>query len=152
MISKLLGDEKAYRALGFWYMNGTGVNQDCDKAVRIFQDAAFRGSISWIYRLANYFFLGIGVRQDEFIAIRLWKYAAGDGRSEARLILDSLDESGTFYRDVKEALEILGIAAELGVKCAQISFGALYEDENGVEKNPAEAALLFIGCRTWLVS
>ena len=84
---------EAWNALGLCYINGTGVEKDAQKAVRMFKRAAELGNDEALFNLALDYYNGEGVPLNESEAIRLWKQLARMGFEEAIKVLKELGES-----------------------------------------------------------
>ncbi len=84
---------ETWNSLGLCYINGTGVEKDAQKAVRMLKRAAELGNAEALFNLAVAYYNGEGVPLNESEAIRLWKQSARMGFEEAIKILKELGES-----------------------------------------------------------
>ena len=94
--------------------------RDFEEAVRIWQEAASRGSARAQYRLAVAYRAGLGVPRDLSLAFKWINLAAQGGDTEAQFELSGLYQSGTGVApDRTKALDWLGRAARGGHQNAQ---------------------------------
>ena len=78
-----MGHLPSKRAMGFLYLNGTGVEKDIEKAYELISEAAMSMDPLAMYALGNMYERGLGVEQDDREALRLFSFAAEMGLQEA---------------------------------------------------------------------
>ncbi len=114
------GLDDAQWLLGWFYLNGTGVEKDPGEAVIWLQKAADQGNAKALKSLAGCYFQGIGVQKDTEKAIRLFRKAADEGNADAQYILGCCYAFGIqVEKDVEKARYWLEKAAENGHKEAR---------------------------------
>lgn len=77
------GDSNAQLLLGFWYLNGDGVDRDLSEAFDWMQRAAYGGNATAQYTLADMYRQGEGAPYDESKAIDWMEKAAAQGHAQA---------------------------------------------------------------------
>jgi uncharacterized protein len=142
------GAEANYR-LGLLYergqnTDGTGLEQDDDKAVEHFKKAAALDNADALYNLGARHEKGNGVKQDDAEAVRLITRAATLGNADAQYNLAARhEEERGVPRDDAEAVRFLQAAAEKKHPDAAFNLGLRHEEERGVPQNDAEAVRLY---------
>ena len=108
------GDAEAFLTLGSHYEDGSsgrlGLQQNREKAVELWSQAAKLGSVEAQFRIANSHYNGQGVAKDIDRAIHYWKLAAIGGHESARNILGNLE----LNNDMNNAMKHFMIAARAG--------------------------------------
>ena len=89
-----LGDPQALYQMGENYATGTGVEQDLDKAVFYYGEAAVRGYAPAQYELAEAFANGTGVEKNIAWAMRWYGRAAYQGHADAQFAYGVLMATG----------------------------------------------------------
>ena len=92
------GDAKAQLDLGFIYAQGSGVQQDYQKAREWYEKAAAQGLPEAQLNLGILYDQGLGVRQDYQKAREWYEKAAAQGLPEAQLNLGILYDQGLGVR------------------------------------------------------
>ena len=136
-----LGSADAQYNLGIWYNVGFGgVEQDYDKAVRLYKKAAEQGHAGGQNNLAVLYDRGLGLPKDKKEAARLFKLSAGQGFVSAQRDLAKLYLFGDgITQDYKEALYWFKKAAEKEDAESQAFIGAMYMKGTGVPQDLKEA-------------
>lgn len=110
-------DSFAQYYLGLCYENGTGVEQDLQKAVALYRRSAECEcpQAEAVYALARCREYGLGVEKDMRRAFELYQKAAEDGDVRANVRLGEWYEKGIFVeKDKQSAIEWYNTAAEQG--------------------------------------
>lgn len=112
---------------GLAYMDGVSVKQDYSKALRLFRNAANKGSSEARVNLAYLYQEGLGVPKDEAKAFKLYRTAANADNLNARFHLGVCHEFGVgTVMDHAAAAEQYTICAEKGDPMAMERLGHLY--------------------------
>ncbi len=99
------------------------------------------------FQLGTLYYTGIGVFQDYLAAVQWLTKSANAGNADAACELGMLYQSGT-YADAPpvnpvQAAHWYGEAAAHGNGCGIFALAALYQDGEGLTKDPAKASQLF---------
>lgn len=114
------GLDDAQWLLGWFYLNGTGVEKDPAEAVVWLKKAADQGNVKALKSLAGCYFQGLGVQKNTEEAIRLLGKAADENSADAQYILGCCYASGNdIEKDVAKARYWLEKAAANGHKEAK---------------------------------
>ena len=134
------GNANAQFVLGSFYLLGTGVSKDYEKAVFWLEKAANQGHAEAQFSLGNCYESGIGVPKDIKKAMSWMEKAAMQGYANAQCAL------GLYYAfnvDGKEnydkAVSWFEKAASQGHAFAQFSLGNCYDEGLGVTQDDKEA-------------
>jgi TPR repeat protein len=104
---------------------------------------AKEGNAESQYELAKDYYTGTGVPKDSKQGLEWLRKSADQGHSGAEFALSVLYRKGEL-KDPKAGLEWLRKSAGHGYAAAEYQLGAIFRDgEDGVSKNPHEAALWF---------
>ena len=143
-IAAELGNADAQYRLGWLYLYGRDVKQDCQEAAKWYRKAADQGnsdaqhSLGWLYEC------GLGVKQDYQEAAKWYRKAADQGNSHAQNNLGFLYYRGDgVAQDYREAAKWLNKSAEQGNSSAQNTLGILYEYGWGVKQDFTRAVELY---------
>jgi TPR repeat protein len=114
--------------------------KDYDKAHRLLSQLAEQGHVMAQYNLGVLHHEGLGVPQDDTVALRWWLRAAAEGNAVAQYQIGMLYKNGEGVKqDSREAFKWFQMAADRGMGLAQMNLGEAYEDGLGVPVNKAEA-------------
>ena len=137
-----LGHANAQCYAGLFYMSGTGVEKDEEKALYWFKKSADLGSTQALNNLGYYTSKGIGVKDDTRYeeSFNWYKKSAdlGDPTGQTYAAKAYLSGRGV-ARDEEEAVRLFKIAADKGIAEAQFCLGECYDDGDGVEENDVVA-------------
>lgn len=134
------GDAEAQNSLAVRYVNGMGVEQDHEEAVRWYRLSAEQGNALAQSNLGMRYAAGTGVEQDYEEAVRWYRMSAAQGNAAAQNNLGVRYETGTgVEQDDEEAARWYRRAAELGSAHAQNNLGSRYATGAGVEQDAEEA-------------
>lgn len=98
--------------LGVFYMTGSRIPQDYEKARKYFEIAAKQGSVTALTNLGNIYITGKGVEKDDKKGIEYWEKAAAAGDQLAMTNLGILLVQGVVVdKDVDKGLKLLKQAA-----------------------------------------
>lgn len=137
------GYAPSFAALGYMYLNGTGVAQDDAAALELYSRAHELGDPSGAENLAWMYYNGVGVQADPARAADLFRDAIAGGSSEAEFRLGNLLWYGDGVpEDRAEAVRLFRSAAARGVPGAQAELSVRLMSGDGVERDDAEAARL----------
>lgn len=140
-------DGGAICALAQCYENGIGVDEDAEKAMELYKEAANRGNAEAQRHLALecFAYFEDGPKQDVPRGRLLLMQAAESGDSDAQFFLGSALVCGEhFVRDVPAGLSWLEKAAESGSGHAMNALGLLYRDgTDGLEADPEKGVYWF---------
>lgn len=78
--------------LGDSYFYGDGVDQDMEKAVRLYQTAAEQGSTTAQVKLGMCYYNGNGVKKNSDDAVLWFTYAATEGHVGAKKCLEDIEK------------------------------------------------------------
>ena len=132
------GDRWAQNELGFWYVNGYGVQQDFEKAVKWFEKAADNDLAVGQFNLALCYIKGEGTAKDMGKAISYLQKSANQNCSKAELDLGCLLIEGVgVVADKEKAKYWLEKAAYQGMPEAMFILGDLYLEEEGRDEAKA---------------
>ena len=134
------GDTAAQLNLGYMYLDGRGVEQSDEAAVRWFRESAEQGNVFAQNDMGILYLDGRGVEQSDTEAVAWFRKAAEQGNAAAQTNLGIMCRNG---RGVKqsdtEAVAWFRKAAEQGNAAAQTNLGFMYLNGRGVEQIDAEA-------------
>lgn len=112
-----LDDSWAQFYLGLCYLNGTGIEQSTEQAIKLFQSAAIGQIDSAMYHLGNCYFNGIGVEQNYQIAHEWYKKASELGYPSACYMIGLFYEKGYYVqKNEYKAVEFYKKANELNAE------------------------------------
>lgn len=137
-------DAAAMTLLGEIYNQGLGVRQDTTQAAQWYRLAAERGDAHAMASLALMSADGRGLKKDTAAARSWFEKAAALGEATAAYNLALIALSAGSDADIARAAALLRVAADAELGDAQHDLGVLYARGKGVEKNPEEAAKLYI--------
>ncbi|RME13899.1 MAG: sel1 repeat family protein, partial [Alphaproteobacteria bacterium] len=151
----LLHDAPGMTTLALMHRAATGVPKDPARMVALLGWAADAGYHFAQYRLAQTYLNGEGIpgRSDESLGIpdparaaKLYTKAAEAGNMQAALELAALyaDPNSPLGENPEERARLVRMAANAGLPEAKAALAALYETGQGVEKDPALAAQLYV--------
>ncbi len=122
--------------LGVMYLDGDGVEQNYDNALRYLTQAAEAGNAVAQNNLAYMYAQGVGVEQDRKKAIAWGVKSAMQGNAPAQLSMGGAYERGEgVEQDYNKAFEWYKKAAMQGDATAQNQLGIAYELGQGVEQD-----------------
>ncbi|HEY5337134.1 MAG TPA: hypothetical protein VIJ85_02935 [Rhizomicrobium sp.] len=134
------GNVRAEAALGFAYLDGTGIPVNEAEGARWLERAANQGDAMSAYRLGTLYERGHGVPTDAAKAIQLYGIAAKQGNRKAmhNLAVAFADGSGV-PKNLQQAAQWFTKAAQLGLSDSQFNLAVLYERGMGVTQSLTEA-------------
>ncbi|MFT5505166.1 MAG: TPR repeat protein [Gammaproteobacteria bacterium] len=139
------GSQKAQMKLAGLYLNGAGVEQNVDKAIKWYRVAADNDVSYAQYKLAWLYLEGRLVDQDVMRAKEWFERASTLGYIDAQLDLSRLYSSGQYFEvDYVAALKWVNIADSLSSTDLQFRIIELEEKMNVLQR--FEAMLLFRTC------
>jgi len=133
------------------YLDGAGVQQNLDTAVKLFKQAVAKENAEAQYALGSLYASGSGVEQDNNETIRLWRAAAAQGHVKAKEDLakkfDIIVKAGAKKPQAgavavgggDKEFEAIRRAAESGDAEAQFKLAKFYETGKGVLQNTDQA-------------
>ncbi len=122
--------------LGTMYLEGDGVKQNYDEALRYLTRAAYAGDTLAQNNLGYMYAMGKGVERDYYKAVEWYKKAAEQGDVMAQLSMAGAYERGEgVEQDYNKAVEWYKKAAMQGDATAQNDLGVAYELGKGVERD-----------------
>lgn len=138
------GDSVAQCNIGRYYLLGTGVERNYEKARYYFELSAKQGYAPAIYELGDLYLRGWGVEKDLVIAKEYYEKAAEKGNLDAYVRLARCYKIGTFgEEDYKKSLSCYKKITELSsgneMVEALYNIGYFFEKGLGVEKNKNSA-------------
>ena len=130
-------DPDAVWFLGDQYYHGKlGLQEDMQKAVELWTEAAELGSIDALYNLGVLYDCGEGVEKDQAKAVQFFKKGSIQGHSESRCNFACCEEeNGNFDSAVKHLL----IAAKMGRKESVESIKRMFMEGGATKEQYAEA-------------
>lgn len=139
------GSSEAQYKLGLKYLQGDGVTQDSEVAIKWFLHAAQRNHALAQNDLGAILFFGLGVDQDRALAANWFTRSAEHGCANAQFNLGICYLGGMgFEQDISLAVKWFQLAARQGHAGAQNNLGILYAKGMGVKKCVETAALYFM--------
>lgn len=115
--------------LGTMYLDGDGVQQDYDEALRYLTRAASAGDALAQNSLGYMYGMGKGVERDYYKAVKWYKEAAMQGYATAQYNMGFMYELGQgVEQDYNKAIEWYKKAAAQGYQDAQKNLNRLYEN------------------------
>lgn len=132
------GCSRSQCALGYYYSQGFGCNEDYDDAIKWWKLSVIQNYHVAYYNLGFIYEHGSGVPKDIDEAIRYYRLAAEIGYDGARVSLGDMYklDNGKNY---KEMIKWYRLAADNGDATGQGRLGNLYEKGIGVPQNYLEA-------------
>src|SRR6185312_570848 len=125
--------------LGVCYENGIGVEQNIQKAVKLYQKAAEQGDARALNILGFCYENGTGVEKYIQKAVELYQKAAEQGDADAQFSLGVCYENGTgVEQNIQKAVELYQKAAKQGLVHAQNHLGVCSNLTGLLMENPAE--------------
>jgi len=148
------GDEVAQCNIGRYYKEGTGVEQDYEKAKEYFERSATKGYSASMYELALLYKYGYGVDVDRTLMLEWFTKAIDKGNKDAMVELAGCYKNGNVVDcDYSKAMEYYMMAVELDKKDndredknrteAIYNIATMYENGLGVDKNVDKAILWY---------
>ncbi|NNM01328.1 MAG: sel1 repeat family protein [Gammaproteobacteria bacterium] len=138
------GDAKAQNNLGVMYLRGQGTEQDYDRAMYWFQQAADLGLRGALHNLAMMYLRGYGRPADAAAALPLFEQAARRGDRESQFYLATLLHEGNGAEaDPVAAAMWFRQAAEQELDAAQFNLALMYLEGDGIANDIEQAV-------TWL--
>lgn len=126
------------------YDNGLGVDQDEDRACRLYQESAAHGYAPALCNLGVCYESGQGVEKDPAKAVELYRQAADQGYPMGRCNLGVMYFFGQgVEKDQKKAAYCFAQAAEQRLSRAQYLLGVCCEFGDGVERDVSRALALY---------
>ena len=126
------------------YDNGLGVDQDEDRACRLYQESAAHGYTPALCNLGVCYESGQGVEKDPAKAVELYRQAADQGYPMGRCNLGVMYFFGQgVEKDQKKAAYCFAQAAEQRLPRAQYLLGVCCEFGDGVERDVSRALALY---------
>lgn len=121
---------------GLKYQLGVGVEQDYNKAFKLFRKAAEDGNVPAQYSVGVMYYSGQGVGQNTDKAVNWYWKAAKNGHAEAQFVMGWMFEAGQgVEKNIGIAVKWYLKAAGQGNAEAQFNLGWLYDTGQGVRKN-----------------
>ena len=134
------GNAEGWRAIGYLYDYGLGVEQSLEKALEYYQLAADLGDPRAFCNIGSMYHNGDGVEQDTGKAIEYFEKACDLGYAEACTKLGSIYYYGiNTERDIGKAAEYYQKAADLGDPSVCCILGTMYYSGEGVERDIGKA-------------
>lgn len=134
------GDAGAQATLGYLYQAGEGLDQDDERAIHWYTQAATRGNADAQYNLAVAYAFGTGVTQDHEIAADWYRRAAEQGHALAQYSLAISYALGEgIAQDARTAADWFKRSAEQGYLPAQVQLASKYHTGAGVPVDFEEA-------------
>lgn len=135
------GEVKMQLRLAQMYMDGTGVEQDYQKAAQWYAKAADEGNVGGISSLAALYQMGWGVEKDTTKALELYCKAGemGDDHSQltaAKMLIDGDEVEKDTTRGA--AMLVPLVERDEPIVDAEAYLGLLYMNGIGVEKDPVK--------------
>ncbi len=138
------GDPEAQNTLGCMYMDGDGVPQSDEEAVRLFRLSAEHGNPTPQFNLGLMYVLGRGVEQSYEEAARLFRLSAEQGDTRAQNNLGMMYREGRGVpQSYEEALKWFEESAGRYDPHGLVNLGLMYENGTGVEQSDEEAFSLY---------
>jgi TPR repeat protein len=136
-----LGCAHSKGVLGVCYVYGYGVAQDAARGLALGRESAAVGSCFGQFVVGVCYKNGCRcVEPDYSEAVRLYRFAATQGHSNAQNNLGSMFELGQgVAQDYAEAVRLYRLAAAQGNAASQNNLGVMFEDGRGVAQDIAEA-------------
>ena len=135
------GQLDAMVELGVLYSQGSGVDQDLERALALFTVAAENDIALSQYNLAYLLINGLGTAPDPVGGARWMQRSAAQGYDRAQYELGNLYLNGTgVEKDAGVAMTWFERAAHAGVPEAAYNLGYVYLNGIGIEADPAAAA------------
>ena len=130
----------AMNNLGNMYQNGSGVEQNGEKAVEWYTKAADLGNTSAMSNLGFMYQNGDGVEQKGEKAIEWYTKAIDAGDTSGFFGIGNMYQYGNgVEQDGEKAIEWYTKAMDLGDTSAMISIGSMYQNGSGVEQDGEKA-------------
>lgn len=134
------GDPKAQTDLAWAYIQGEGVAQSYEEAVKWYRKAADQGDANAQYNLGVCYDRGDGVVQSHEEAVKWYRKAAEQGDAKAQFNLGFAYGKGDgVVQNYEEAVKWYRKAADQGDVAAQNNLGVCYERGSGVVQSYEEA-------------
>lgn len=134
----------AMATVGVMLLSGEGCSADPERGVKVLIEAFDDGYNNAANCLADAFFAGDHVPKDEDLAFDWLVRAAERGDARTMAILGHYLVTGSHGKtDVPRGVAYLYDAMNRGFTSACLWLGALYEQGQGVERNPTMARMLF---------
>jgi uncharacterized protein len=153
------GDDEAQLHLGLLYRDGLGVMPDHREAEKWLRRSAEQENMNARIALGSLYADRQGLIQNDVLALLWFNFAASQGNQEALLLRENLlrrmtpaqimeaQRLGREYRPERDYINMvqdLKPRAMAGDASAQMKLGTLYYRGQGVKRNHAEAARLFL--------
>ena len=126
------GDAVSQCNLGWFYLNGTGVEKNPEKSFELFMKAAEQKNSRGIYNVALAYANGTGVHKDRVKAVEWFRKAAAYGHPGAMFYLGQYSESGLggLPKDPSKAREWYQRAADKGDQSAKEALERLEKQDD----------------------
>jgi TPR repeat protein len=135
--------------LGEFYAEGHGVPKDAAEGVKWLRLASRHGNGDASYYLGDMYYHGNGVRVDRYEAVKLGALSAKQGCLYGFFLAEgAYNPKEEQPKDAKEEMKWLSFGAQNGVATAQVALGVNYLEGDGVPRQYAEAARLFLASAT----
>ena len=136
------GDLRAQAELAARYGRGDGLPADVPKAIALLKDAAAKNEPDAMHWLATAYANGVGVEKNVTQAALLYEQAALKGHRESQYMMGVMISNGQagFSADWKAAIPYFQKSAEQNLAVAEYMMGYVYQEGQGVGKNPEMAA------------
>jgi TPR repeat protein len=126
--------------LGIKHLNGDGVLQNYEEAVKMFRLASEQGLAKAQNRIGHMYDTGTGVAQDKDEAVRWFRLAAEQGHATAQFNLGLMYVEGTgVTQDDDKAVRWFRLAVKQGHARSQNTLGRMYATGRGVAQDKEEA-------------
>ena len=126
--------------LGFKYLSGVCFIRNINKAIKLINSAAMKGSSVAMYKLGIFYMYGDYLEEDHIRAVYWLRKAFENGEKEAVLCLASLyGLENSPVHDYAKSASWFKKAAYLGYPHAQFMLGLMFRDGIGLECNSASA-------------
>ncbi len=134
------GQAYAQFQLGLMYMEGYGVPQDYQEAVKWHKLAAGQGDSDAQLYLGIMYWSGMGVPLDDEEAVKWYRLSADQGHRDAQFLLGTMYSSGNgVSQNHSEAARWFRMSADQGMSDAQFRLGVMYSRGHGVPRDYEEA-------------
>ena len=129
-------DKLSLAALGYYYKNGLGVEQDYVKAFELLRKSAEKGYDIAQFELGSMYAYGLGVESNDVKAVEWYRKSAEQGNANAQLSLGFMYTKGRGVKqDYEQANQWFKKSADQNNAQAQYNLGVSYDHGSGVEQN-----------------
>lgn len=134
------GFPAALSSLASWYMNGSHVEKNADKALDLYKTVAAGGDAAAMYAIAYQYYMGKNVMKDYSKAYEWFKKGAEHGDGASAFYIGYMYANGEgLTKDAAQAAVWYQLGAARKNRSSINNLGVLYENGNGVPKNEAKA-------------